>query len=99
MKRLIFILLLSCLFIIPLQTDANAKIDLDGVCKITMLVNEHLLVQKGTWRRDGNHTCHNVDLYKIEKYGHMFIETLTCEEAYKYYDKYKGKYYVRPEKK
>ena len=99
MKRLIFILLLSCLFIIPLQTDVNAKMDLDGVCKITMLKNEYMLVQKGTWRKDGNHTCVDVDLYKIKRQGHVFIETLTCEEAYEYYDKYKGKDYIRPEKK
>jgi hypothetical protein len=87
------------MFIIPFQIDANAKMDLDGVCKITMLKNEHMLVQKGMWQTDGNHTCDNVDLYKIERRGHVFVKTLTCEEAEEYYKKYKGKDYQRPEKK
>jgi len=98
-KRLIFILLLSCLFIIPLSTDVNAKLNLDGVCKITMLKNEYLLVQKGYYRRDGNYTCDYVDLYKIEINGHTFVKKLTCKEAEEYYKKYKGKDYQQPEKK
>lgn len=95
MKSLFFILLLSCLFIIPLGTDVNAEMDLKGANKITMLKNDHLLVQKGIYRGDGNHTCDSVDLYKIEKNHHVFVETLTCEEAEKYYKKYKGKDYEK----
>lgn len=99
MKSLIYILLLSFLFLTPLGVVANAEMDLKGATKITMLKNDHLLVQKGIYRRDGNHTCDSVDLYKIEKNDNVFVETLTCEEAEKYYKKYKGKDYIRPEEK
>jgi hypothetical protein len=58
-----------------------------------MLKNDHLLLQKGKWNKDGNHTCTSVDLYKIEKNGWIFVETLTCEDAEEYYKRYKGKDY------
>ena len=92
----IVIFLLLLFFIFPITCDSNAEeLNFNGVCKITMLDNEHLLLQKGKYKRDGNHTCTSVDYYKIEKNGWTFVKTLTCEEAEKYYKRYRGKDYER----
>ena len=95
MNRIILILLVL-FFLFPITCESKAdELDMNRVCKVTMLKNEHLLLQKGKWSSDGNHTCTSVDLYKIEKNGWTFVETLTCEHAEEYYKRYKGKDYER----
>lgn len=95
MNRIILFLLVM-FFLFPITCDVKAEnLDMNGVCKVTMLVNDHLLLQKGKYKRDGNSTCTSVDLYKIEKNGWTFVNTLTCEEAELMYKRYKGKDYER----
>jgi len=100
MQKSLFILLLGCIIsILIIGVGSAGKLDLDGVCKITQLRNDHLLVQRGQWKSDGNHTCDSVDLYENERDSYKFIKLLTCEDAEKYYERYKGKEYIRKDKK